>query len=107
MIGTRAPSTRPAAVALMKYTICLNRKLPASRFGTSRISAWPATSPRMPLIRAASSDTALSKANGPSTQASPKAPIAASLASSAASWLDGMLRVTSSVPDSTAMRGFS
>ena len=54
MIGTRAPSTRPALSALARKLSCLARMLPASRSGASRMSGSPATSDVMPLIFAAS-----------------------------------------------------
>ena len=66
MIGTRAPSTMPAASALAMKVRFLASMLPASRSGTTRICARPATSDLMPLIRAASGSIALSKASGPS-----------------------------------------
>ena len=53
-IGTRAPSTMPAPSALAKKARFLASMLPASRSGTTRICARPATSDLMPLIRAAS-----------------------------------------------------
>ena len=52
MIGTRAPSTMPAASALARNVRFLASMLPASRSGTTRICAWPATAEVMPLIRA-------------------------------------------------------
>src|SRR5208337_2964278 len=44
----------------------LGEHVPASRSGTTRMSAWPATADTIPLVRAASSETAVSKASGPS-----------------------------------------
>src|SRR5262249_564386 len=67
MMGTRAPSTRPAASALERKTRFFASMFPASRSGTTRICALPATGDWMPLIRAASGSMALSNANGPST----------------------------------------
>ena len=49
MIGTRAPSTRPALSAFARKLSCLARMLPASRSGASRMSGSPATSDSMPL----------------------------------------------------------
>ena len=46
MIGTRAPSTMPAASALARNVRFLASMLPASRSGTTRICAWPATAER-------------------------------------------------------------
>src|SRR5258706_5726599 len=65
-IGTRAPSTMPAASALARNDRFLASMLPASRSGTTRIWARPATSEWMPLMRAASRSMALSNASGPS-----------------------------------------
>ena len=50
MIGTRAPSTMPAASALARKVRFLASMLPASRSGTTRICARPATADLMPLI---------------------------------------------------------
>src|SRR5450631_4293263 len=66
MMGTRAPSTMPAISASAKYSSCLASIFPASTSGTTKISAWPATGETMPFVLAASSETALSKASGPS-----------------------------------------
>ena len=84
MIGRRAPSTRPAASAPARYISCLASILPASRSGTSRMSAWPATGETMPLVLAASMLMALSKASGPSSAARiwPRAAIVSAAASS-------------------------
>src|SRR6266511_884943 len=43
MIGTRAPMTIPAASAFAMNTNCFTSMLPASRFGTTRMSALAAT----------------------------------------------------------------
>ncbi len=51
----------------MKYTIALYRALPYSMFGTTTISARPATEPSIPLIATAPAETVLSRAGGPST----------------------------------------
>ena len=42
-IGARAPSTTPAVSALARYSSCLASMLPASRSGTTNMSALPAT----------------------------------------------------------------
>jgi hypothetical protein len=65
-IGNRAPSTVPAASPLARKVRFLASMFPASRSGTTRICARPATSEQMPLIRTASEPIALSKASGPS-----------------------------------------
>jgi hypothetical protein len=64
--GTRAPTTSPALSAFARKLSCFASMLPASRFGTSRMSGSPATADRMPLIFAASALIALSNASGPS-----------------------------------------
>ncbi len=66
-IGTDAPSTIPGVIAPQKCTISLYSMLPASIVGTSRISGSPQTGDSIPLIRAASAESALSNAKGPST----------------------------------------
>src|SRR5690606_4111645 len=48
IMGTRAPTSKPAAWALPRYISCLARMLPDSRSGASRISASPATGEAMP-----------------------------------------------------------
>src|SRR5262245_1431941 len=58
--GTRAPSTIPAASARDRNDRFLASILPASRSGTTRIWAQPATADLMPLMRAASGLMALS-----------------------------------------------
>ena len=50
MIGTRAPSTMPAASAWARKVRFFASMLPASRSGTTRIWPRPATGPAMPLI---------------------------------------------------------
>src|SRR5262245_22157245 len=67
MIGTRAPRTMPAASACERKVRFFASILPASRSGTTRICACPATGDLMPLMRAASGLIALSKARGPSS----------------------------------------
>ena len=69
MMGTRAPSTRPALSALARNVSCFARMFPASRSGASRMSGSPATGDAIPLIRAASALIALSNASGPSRSA--------------------------------------
>src|SRR6516162_8903699 len=66
MIGTRAPSTMPAAAARARKERLLASMLPASRSGTTNTLARPATGETMCLIAAASSLIALSSASGPS-----------------------------------------
>ena len=79
--------------------------LPASRSGTTRICARPATSDLMPLIRAASGSMALSKASGPSSMPPVIWPRSAILQSAAASIVEGILDVTVSTADRIATRG--
>ena len=105
MIGTRAPSTIPAASALARKIRFLASMLPASRSGTTRIWAWPATADLMPLILAASGSIALSKASGPSTTPPVICPRSAILQSAAASMVEGMLEVTVSTAERIATRG--
>jgi hypothetical protein len=69
MIGTRAPSTLPAASAPARKDRLLASMLPASRSGTSSTLARPATAESIFLIFAASRLIALSRAKGPSTSA--------------------------------------
>src|SRR5215470_13291931 len=85
MMGARAPRTIPAPWALARYPSCLTRMFPASRSGTTRMSARPATGEAIDLIFAASSDTALSNARGPSTTPPVICPRSAILHSAAAS----------------------
>ncbi len=73
--------------------------------GATRMSARPATGPPMPLSSAASGDTALLKASGPSTRAPWIAPSCVRLATSAASVLDGMDSVAVSDAESSATLG--
>src|SRR5262249_33212491 len=67
-IGPRAPRTMPAPSALAMRVSCLASMLPASRSGTSRMSASPATSERICLTSAAVLLMALSIASGPSSR---------------------------------------
>ena len=85
MIGTRAPSTRPALSALARKLSCLASMLPASRSGTRRMSGSPATFDVMPFTRAASRLMALSNASGPSSRPPVIWPRSAILQSAAAS----------------------
>src|SRR4051812_6532634 len=94
MIGTRAPSTRPAQSALARNVSCLASMFPASRSGTSRMSGSPATGDAMPLILAASALIALSKASGPSSTAPVIWPRSAILQRAAASIVDGIFGLT-------------
>ena len=89
-IGTRAPSTTPAASAWARKVRFLASILPASRSGTTRICARPATGEMMFLIRAASGSMALSKARGPSRSPPVICPRSAILQSAAASMVDGI-----------------
>src|SRR5208337_4804075 len=68
MMGNRAPSTMPAPSALDMYVSCLASMFPASRSGTRRMFALPATGETIFFVCAASSLTALSNASGPSTR---------------------------------------
>src|SRR5262249_23849905 len=104
-IGTRAPSTMPAESALASRLRFLASMLPASRSGTSRICARPATSDLMPLILTASGSTALSKASGPSRMPPVIWPRSAILHSAAASMVEGIFEVTVSTAERTATRG--
>src|SRR5262245_50040641 len=105
MIGTRAPSTTPAASARDRKVRFLASMFPASRSGTMRICAWPATGDLMPLMRAASGLMALSNASGPSISPPVIWPRSAILHSAAASIVEGMFGVTVSTADSTATFG--
>src|SRR5215472_806260 len=105
MIGTRAPSTIPAASALARNVRFLASMLPASRSGTTRICARPATADLMPLICAASRSIALSKASGPSRMPPVICPRSAILQSAAASMVEGILAVTVSTAERIATRG--
>ena len=67
MIGTRAPSTMPAASAPARNDRLLASMLPASRSGTTSTLARPATGESIFLIAAASGLIALSSASGPSS----------------------------------------
>src|SRR6516164_10387426 len=93
-MGTRAPSTIPAASALERNIKFLASMLPASKSGTTRICACPATADLMPLISAACGLMALSKASGPSRIPPVIWPRSAILQSAAASIVDGILGVT-------------
>ena len=52
MIGTRAPSTMPAICASARYSSCFASMLPASRSGTTKMSARPATGEMIPFVLA-------------------------------------------------------
>ena len=93
MIGTRAPSTMPAASAPARNDRLLASMLPASRSGTISTLARPATGETMCLIAAASGLMALSSASGPSSTAPVIWPRSAILHSAAASIVDGTLGV--------------
>ena len=107
MMGTRAPSTMPAASASARKVSCLASMLPASRLGTTSTSAWPATGDAMCLVRAAASLTALSKASGPSSTPPVIWPRSAILHSAAASSVELSLLFTVSTAERMATRGVS
>ena len=96
MMGTRAPSTRPALSALARKLSNLARMLPASRSGATRISGSPATSERIPFVLAASLLMALSKASGPSRRPPLIWPRSAILHKAAASRVAGIFEFTTS-----------
>jgi hypothetical protein len=104
-IGTRAPSTIPAASAPAMYCSCFASMLPASRSGTSRISALPATFDTMPLVRAACSEIALSNASGPSSTPPVICPRSAILHSAAACSVDSIFGLIVSTADRIATCG--
>ena len=104
-MGTLAPRTMPADSAPAKYCNCLAIMLPASRSGTSKMSARPATGDTMPLALAASSLTALSKARGPSRMPPVICPRSAILHNAAASRVELIFGFTVSTADSTATLG--
>ena len=79
--------------------------LPASMFGTSRMSALPATGERMFLVRAAISLMALSNASGPSRMAPRICSRSAILQSAAASSVDWMSGLTVSTAERMAIFG--
>ena len=95
----------PAASAFERNVRFLASMLPASRSGTTRICAWPATGEWMPLIRAASGLMALSKASGPSSSPPVIWPRSAILQSAAASIVEGIFGVTVSTADRIATLG--
>ena len=107
MIGTRAPITMPAASASAMNVSCLASMLPASRSGTTRMSALPATGETMPLVCAASTSIALSNASGPSTSPPVIWPRSAILHSAAASMVEGILGVTVSTAERIATFGWA
>src|SRR3954466_6593635 len=105
MTGTRAPSTIPAASAPARKERFFASMLPASRSGTTRTCARPATSERMPLISAASGLIALSSASGPSRRPPAIWPRSAILQSAAASIVPGIFGLTVSIAERMATRG--
>src|SRR5262252_1830546 len=105
MIGTRAPSTMPAASAPARNDRLLASMLPASRSGTTSTLALPATGETISLIAAASSLIALSSANGPSRTPPVICPRSAILHNAAASIVEGIFDVTVSTADNIATRG--
>src|SRR5437773_4243894 len=104
IIGTRAPRTMPAASAPARKDRLLASMFPASRSGTTRTLARPATGETMCLIAAASSLIALSSANGPSRIVPVIWPRSAILHNAAASTVDGTLGLTVSIADRIATR---
>ena len=98
MIGTRAPSTIPAASALARNVRFFASMLPASRSGTTRICAWPATGNDALDPRRLRS-IALSKASGPSSSPPVICPRSAILQSAAASIVEGIFVVTVSTAE--------
>jgi hypothetical protein len=80
---------------------------PASRSGTSRMLARPATGEVIPLICAAAGLMALSSANGPSTTPPLICPRSAILLRIAASQVVAISRLIVSTADRTATRGCS
>src|SRR5574337_1811073 len=104
-MGTRAPSTTPARTASARYSSCLATMLPDSRSGTTRISACPATADRMPLVLAATKDTALSKARGPSSSPPLICPRSAILQRAAASRVERIFELTVSTAARMATLG--
>ncbi|HEX2990409.1 MAG TPA: SIMPL domain-containing protein, partial [Anaerolineales bacterium] len=79
----------------------------AAEQGTSRMSALPATGETMPLILAATSDTTLSNASGPSRIAPLIWPRSAILHSAAASSVPGIFGLTVSTAERIATFGSS
>ena len=106
-IGTRVPSTMPAPSAPARYCSCLASMLPASRSGTSRMSACPATGETIFLVCAASSLIALSNASGPSRRPPVIWPRSAILHSAAASSVDWIFGLTVSTAERIATFGCS
>ena len=104
-IGTLAPTTTPASSASARYSSCLASMLPDSRSGTTRMSARPATAERMPLVLAATMDTALSNASGPSRMPPLIWPRSAILHSDAASMVARIFAVTVSTAARIATLG--
>ena len=92
-------------VGAARKVSCLASMLPASRSGTSRMSARPATGETMPFSAAAASLTALSKASGPSSTPPVIWPRSAILHSAAASSVEGIRALTISTAARIATRG--
>src|SRR5205823_2227078 len=97
MIGTFAPRTIPAASAPARNERLLASMFPASRSGTSRTLARPATGDVIFLIAAASGLIALSSASGPSRIAPTICRRSAILHSAAASSVEGTSGLTLSI----------
>ena len=92
----RRPRGRSSCFAIM---------LPDSRSGTSRMSATPATGETISLVRAASGDTALSNASGPSRMPPVIWPRSAILHSAAACSVDSIFGLTVSAAERIATFG--
>src|SRR6185503_2245570 len=106
-IGTFAPSTMPAASAPQIAVSVRTTSEPASRPGTIRMSAWPATGSSTPLTRAASDESALSAVSGPATTPPVITPCVDIFANAAASPVAGNAAVTPSTAASTATCGLA
>src|SRR5271166_6471545 len=104
MIGTRAPSTMPAASAPARNDRLLASMFPASRSGTTSTLARPATGETICLMAAASSSIALSSASGPSRIPPVICPRSAILHNAAASIVEGTFGLTVSIADRIATR---
>src|SRR3954452_3797749 len=104
MIGTLAPSTIPAASASARNDRLFASMLPASKSGTTRMLARPATGESIFLIAAACGLIALSSASGPSTSAPVICPRSAILHKAAASSVEGTSGLTLSIALKMATR---
>ena len=107
MMGTRAPSTIPAASAPARKVRLFARMLPATRSGTTSTLARPATGEWIFLICAAPRLMALSRARGPSSTAPVICPRSAILQRAAASSVEINFGLTVSIADRIATRTVS